>query len=101
MIFMEGYAVPLHNRPAGNKRLKSYFRQFIHSADRARLNITLLDWAERQSNIKLLFGHGLAKLDLDKKYADFEHRYFPFLPPTVLQCLYFALKLTVVLQRHE
>ncbi|KAF8472754.1 hypothetical protein BDZ91DRAFT_834349 [Kalaharituber pfeilii] len=48
--------------------------RFIQSADRARLNIILLDWVAKEPNVKIFFEHALRKLDLDKKYAEFEQR---------------------------
>ena len=46
--------------------------QFIRSADRARLNVILLNWVSKHPNVKIFFNHGLTKLDLDRKVAKFE-----------------------------
>lgn len=48
--------------------------RFIRSADRGRLNNILLDWIERQPNVKIFFETALKRLDLDKKDAEFEKR---------------------------
>jgi kynurenine 3-monooxygenase len=70
-IQMKGRMVHM---PDGTQSFQPYGRegQAIYSVSRGGLNMTLMDLAEKQQNVKLHFNHRCTDVDLDKGIAHFE-----------------------------
>lgn len=83
--------IPMHGRmihsgkPSDKGMSQGYdvHGRFIRSADRWKLNVQILDALAERGNVKMIFNHGLRKMDLDAGEVEFENT---FVIPLLIPC---------------